>query len=186
MSRRHTSRALLPNARLPLSSTEVLTTTGVLAAAAIALSALESGLPPLPIPGARLGLASLASVSALAICGMPSALAVAVIKTVFVWLTRGVTAAMMTGAGTLLSLLVTAALLPLMRRQLLSFVGVSVAGAAAHNLSQIGVAVWLLGSGVWYYLPLLLLAAALCGTLTGLLLNAVLPRIIRSLIKRSD
>lgn len=154
-----------------------LTLIGVLGALAVALSALEGCLPALPVPGARLGLANLAVTAALFWLGLPAGISVGGIKTVFVLLTRGLTAAMMTGAGTLLAVLVMAAMRALYRRRFVTFVGVGVAGAAAHNTGQLLCAALLLGGGVWYYLPLLLLCAAVCGVLTGLLLNLVLPRL---------
>lgn len=48
-----------------------------------------------------------------------------------------------------------------------SVIGFSVLGAALHNAVQLMIAVFMLGSGVWYYTPFLLLAAVLSGALTG-------------------
>ena len=48
-------------------------------------------------------------------------------------------------------------------------VGFSIAGAAAHNLTQVFVAVCVLGRGVWYYLPFLLLMGMVTGLCNGIL-----------------
>ena len=58
-----------------------------------------------------------------------------------------------------------------------SMIGVSVGCAALHNLGQILVAALWLGTEVILgYLPMLLVAAVLLGTVTGTLLQALLPR----------
>ena len=49
---------------------------GLLSALALALSFLEGLLPPLPVPGARLGLSNLVTMYALSALGLPSALAI--------------------------------------------------------------------------------------------------------------
>ncbi len=49
----------------------------------------------------------------------------------------------------------------------LSTVGLSIAGAVTHNLTQLTVAVLMLGRGVWYYLPILLISAVISGMATG-------------------
>mgnify|MGYP002521829684 FL=1 len=46
-------------------------------------------------------------------------------------------------------------------------VGFSIAGAAVHNLTQVIVASCVLGRGVRYYLPFLLIAAIFCGGTVG-------------------
>lgn len=51
----------------------------------------------------------------------------------------------------------------------LGIIGFSVLGAVFHNMTQIICAAFLLGHGVWYYLPFLLLAAAISGVLTGII-----------------
>ncbi len=58
-----------------------------------------------------------------------------------------------------------------------TMVGVSVGCAALHNLGQLLMAALWFGSGVILgYLPMLLIAALLFGTVTGILLRLLLPR----------
>jgi len=58
-----------------------------------------------------------------------------------------------------------------------SIVGFSIAGAVTHNIAQLLCAALLLGNGVWYYLPFLLIAALLSGTLTGIFAKIVIKKI---------
>ena len=51
----------------------------------------------------------------------------------------------------------------------LSPVGVSVIGAVCHNTVQLVVAGFVVGRGVWFYLPFLLLSGVICGTAIGFL-----------------
>ena len=65
-------------------------------------------------------------------------------------------------------------------RKRLSFVGVSVLCAAAHNVGQILAAVTLFGPAlIVSYLPWLLVSAVICGGAVGLLLNLLIPRLQR-------
>ena len=58
------------------------------------------------------------------------------------------------------------------------FVGISVLSAAAHNLGQPICAGVLFGAAaILSYLPFLLIASAVFGTVSGLLLNALLPQL---------
>lgn len=155
-----------------------VTLIGLFAALSVVLSALEGLLPPLPLPGARLGLANVAVTAATVLLSPLGGVLVAVLKVLFVLLTRGVTAAWMAGCGTCLAVTVTVCLVPLWRRKCLSFVGVSVASAGAHALGQLIAAMLLLSPAVWVYAPLLLVLSIPSGTLTGLLLNVLIPRLM--------
>jgi len=160
-----------------LSPASHVTLIGLLGAAAMVLSWLENTLPPLPVAGARLGLANVAVTAAIALLGAPSGAAVGGIKVAFAFLTRGATAALMACGGTLCAVFVTVLLLPLYRRERLTFVGVSVAASAAHSLGQLGAASLLLGGAVAAYAPLLLLVSLPTGIVTGLLLNITVDRL---------
>lgn len=152
-----------------------LTTTAVLAALALALSFVESLLPPLPVPGARLGLANLVVMYAIADLSVPCAAGITAVKAVFALL-RGPVACLMSTAGGLAALLVMVPTYRLLRNRL-SFIGVGVLGAVAHNIGQLTVSLVLLGSAMWYYAPLLLLMAVPTGIVTGLVLNVTYPHL---------
>lgn len=59
----------------------------------------------------------------------------------------------------------------------LSVVGISAIGGIAHNTAQCIAGVFLVGVGVIYYLPVLLIAGVLCGAAVGVLSKLVLRRI---------
>ncbi len=152
--------------------------TGMLGALALALSAMEMLIPPLPMlpPGAKPGFSNLATMYAAHTVGLGPALCVALLKGLFAGLTRGVTAMLMSLAGGLVSTLIMALLL---RKTPLGLVGVGVAGALAHNLAQLAVAAVLTTPAVGGYLPWLLLFGTITGTVTGLLLRLLLPLLDR-------
>ncbi|MBQ4616902.1 MAG: Gx transporter family protein [Clostridia bacterium] len=150
---------------------------GLFAALAVVLSALESALPPLPVPGARFGLANLAVTAALWWLGAPAGASVAAAKVLFVLLMRGATAALLALGGTAAAFLVMIALLPLCRKEKLTFVGVSISAAAAHTAGQLGVASMWIGAAATAVAPWMLWISILSGAVTGLVLNVAVPRL---------
>lgn len=60
---------------------------------------------------------------------------------------------------------------------LFSTVGISIAGGVVHNITQIAVAVLILGGGVLYYTPVLLITGALCGAAIGALDTLILKKV---------
>ena len=111
---------------------------GLLFALAMALSFLESLLPALPMlpPGIRLGLSNIVTMYALFALGPVSGYTIAVLKSLFVLLTRGAVAAAMSASGGIASVTVMLllSLLPGIRRQYLLL---SVFGGAAHNVGPV-------------------------------------------------
>ncbi len=144
---------------------------------AVALSFLEGVLPPLPVPGAKLGLANIVTMFALGCVSLPCAGAVTAVKIAFALL-RGPMACLMSAGGSLAALAVMAFVHAVWRDKL-SFVGIGVLGAIAHNLGQWCVAYLLLGQAMLYYAPLLLLLAIPAGVITGLVLNVITPYLKR-------
>ncbi len=156
---------------------------GVFGALALALSFLEHTLmPTVPLlpPGAKLGLSNIVTVVCGALFGPPAAFYIAALKALFAFVTRGATAGLMSLAGGLLS----AAVLSLLLRQIgrtVSYLGVGVLCAAAHNLGQLLMSACLTGSpALLSYGKYLLLFALLTGTLTGLMLCVLVPRLQKS------
>jgi heptaprenyl diphosphate synthase len=143
---------------------------GLLVALGLVLQIIEGTIPPiLPLPGARLGLANLATVIALVTMGPWEALVVNVLRCLLGGLLRGsfIGLTISLTAGTAATL-VMAALYRLGPRTL-SLTGVSIAGAVTHNAVQLAVAIWLVGfPGLKYYLPYLLLIALPTGFFIGL------------------
>ena len=143
---------------------------GLLVALGLVLQIIEGTIPPvLPLPGAKLGLANLATVIALVILGPWEALGVNVLRCLLGGLLRGsfVGLALSLSAGTAATLVMIALCgLPC---PALSLTGISIAGAVTHNAAQLGVAVWLVGfPGLRFYLPFLLLVALPTGFCIGI------------------
>lgn len=142
---------------------------GLLVAVGLVLQIVEGSLPPLlPIPGAKLGLANLATVIALFFLGPAEALEVTALRTLLGGLLRGSVVGMALGMSGGLAAWSAMSLLYLLHPTPFSITGVSVAGAAAHNAAQLWMAVLLVNfSGLWRYLPYLLLAAVPTGLFVG-------------------
>lgn len=161
-------------------STAMLARLGMLGALALVLSFLENVLlPDLPLlpPGAKLGLSNVVTMLTCSLFGAAPALYITALKVLFALITRGVTAAMMSGAGGFLS---TLGMIVLLRTgtRVFSFFGVGVCCAVLHNLGQLFCACLLTGSVLLlHYGKYLLLFAILTGSLTGLALNVLMPRI---------
>lgn len=147
---------------------------GILGAVAIVLSYLEGLLPPLPFlpPGAKAGFSNIVTMFSAWYLGLPASLTLCLIKSLFVLLTRGVTAFCMSLAGGLLSTFV----MWICWKCRFSFVVTGIAGALAHNTAQLVVAMVLTQTPyLVYYYPFLLIFAVAAGTVTGLLLHFLYP-----------
>ncbi|MBC8569333.1 Gx transporter family protein [Oscillospiraceae bacterium NSJ-54] len=155
--------------------------TGLLFALAVVLAFLEGLLPTaafLP-PGVKLGLSNIITMYALFFVGGKRATAVAVLKSLFVFLTRGFTASVLSLCGGLLSLGVMLLLIRL-KKVKLHYLTVSIFGAVFHNLGQIAAASLLLETAlVFYYLPVIILSGIVMGVVTGITLRIVMPALDR-------
>ena len=150
-------------------TTKNLALCAVLTALALGLSTLENLFPVsllVPLPGVKLGLANIVTVFALYQLGAVPALVILVARCLLGSLFAGNASALlfslMGGIGAML------VMIALRRVRGLSVYGVSIAGAAAHNIGQIGADMIVLGgTAVLGYLPVLLGVSLLTGTLTG-------------------
>ena len=165
-------------------STKTVALLGVFGALALVLSFLENVLlPDIPLlpPGAKLGLSNIVTTVVGALLGAPAAFAVALLKALFAFVTRGVTAGLMSFSGGMLSVAGLVLLLRL-RGHCLTFLGISVVCAALHNLGQLLCASALTGTlSLVNYGKYLLLFSLITGTLTGIMLNLVMPVLTRSI-----
>lgn len=153
--------------------------TGILASLTLVLSLIEKLLlaaVPLPL-GAKLGLANVAVMFALTSVGFLPALVIVVIKSAFAFLVSGGAAAVMSISGGLLSLLVMYLGLLIRRRSgAVSYIGVSVLSACAHNIGQLTAASLISGTDLFPTLtgPLLIFGVVF-GAITGTVLNIIMP-----------
>ena len=148
--------------------TRKLTLLSVLTAAALILSYAESVLPPLfpSVPGIKVGLPNIVIIFVLDRMDVRSAISVSLVRICIAALLFGSPLSFVYSlAGAFLSLTVMALLKKL---NILSTVGVSVAGGILHNMGQILAAMLLLQTvQIGYYFLIL----AMTGTISGLFIG---------------
>jgi len=140
----------------------------LMTALALVLSYLESLLQLsflIPVPGLKLGLSNLVTLTVLVLYGLPYALPVAFAKCFLgAFFANGPMSFWFSFTGALCAIFVMWVLLRYGKR-VVSLWGVSMAGAAMHNLGQIlAAAVSMQTAAVFGYLPVLLLASIVTGT----------------------
>lgn len=152
---------------------------GVMIALALIASYIESLFPlPVPVPGIKLGLANVVVLTSLYLLGALAAIFVSVIRIVLSgFLFGNLSAILYSLGGSLLSLTV---MYFLFRTKKFGFMGISVAGGAAHNLGQLIVASWVVENiNLFYYFPVLLIAGVLTGAVIGILTGEICKRVSR-------
>lgn len=152
---------------------------------ATSLHLLEGLFPiPLPLPGVKLGLANIVTLLVLYLYDLRAGLTVSLLRVFLGSLIGGLflSPAFFLGlSGAVVSTLVMALLLKYTK--CFSPLGISLAGAVAHNLGQLFMASQILQStAIFYYLPFLLLAAIPTGLTTGYILKRLLERLEQTAI----
>lgn len=153
---------------------------GLMLALASALQFLES-LIPIPLPlGVKPGLSSIVVMAVLVKFGFASAMTTAVLKSGFVFITRGGTAFCMSVCGGVLSVAVMGVFLAVTRRSK-NGVGIllmSVLGGLFHNIGQLAAASLFTGSAATFsYLPVLVIAGTVSGLFTGTIFKLIQARL---------
>jgi len=152
------------------NKTQQLALGAMLTALALGLSTMENMFPVtavIPLPGVKLGLANIVTVFALYRLGSKQALSILIARCLLGSLFAGNFSALLYSLlGGIVAMLVMIGLKHLQR---LSIFGVSIGGAAGHNIGQIAAACITLGNtAVLGYLPILLGVSLITGTITGL------------------
>lgn len=151
---------------------------GILIALAMVMSFVESLIPvPIPVPGVKLGLANLVTITGLYLVGIPGTVCVTVLRVVLVGFSFGNPYSMIYGlSGSILSLFVMAMA---KKYQWFSQIGISILGGVFHNIGQISFAAMIVRTaGVFVYLPTLLLAGSIAGTVIGILGGIMTERLV--------
>ncbi len=159
-----------------MKKTNALTLTSVLLAVALTLSYMERFFPLqllIPLPGVKIGLANIVSLVALYLLGARYAFSILVVRCVLTAVFAGsVTSLMFSLFGGVLAMIV---MMVCMRIPVFSVYGVSILGAAAHNIGQIAASMILMNSiYIGAYLMYLLMISLFTGFLTGLLSSGVI------------
>lgn len=139
---------------------------------AVVIHTIESFLViPIPVPGAKLGLANIITLLALMLYGFRSSMVVSVMRTLIGFLIVGnLISFSLSLSGAVFSTAVMGAAFILYKKKWISILTVSVLGAASHNVAQIVIASFVVSQFhlITFYLPILLLLAVPTGVFTGL------------------
>lgn len=159
-----------------MKKTKALTLTSSLLAVALALSYMERFFPLqmlIPLPGVKIGLANIVSLVSLYLLGAKYAFSILVVRCILTSVFAGsVTSFMFSITGGIFAMGV---MIVSMRMPVFSVYGVSILGAAAHNIGQIASSVILMNSVyIASYLMYLLPISVFTGFLTGLLSSGVI------------
>lgn len=149
----------------------------VFTALALAVFVVEMQVPlPLPLPGVKLGLSNVVTLFVLFALGPWDALVVLALRIALGSIFAGsLTAFLYSVVGGAMCYVVTLLLSKVVSARQVWVCGVF--GAVAHVVGQIVVAVAITQTPrLWWYLPVLVLAAIVTGTLTGLAAQYVLQR----------
>ena len=152
-----------------MNRTRKLVFMALLTALELTIWVIEAQIPaPVPVPGIKLGLASVITLAAMASLGRKEAGCILLARILLGALFAGsVSALLFSITGGVVSWCVMAALLGLFPEKLMWVV--SVFGAIGHNAGQLLAAVIVTGTpGILWYGPALLAAAIVTGVFTGL------------------
>ena len=158
-------------------NTKKISIYGIMIALALILSYVEAQIPAfVAVPGMKLGLTNLVVVVTLYLLGSKSAMAINVVRIIIVSILFGNTLSFAFSiAGGMLSTLV---MILLKKTNKFSTLGVSAAGGISHNIGQIIVAMFTLGTNaIAWYLMMLWISGVFSGTLIGVIGGIITTRI---------
>ena len=157
--------------------TKRLVTYAVLTAVALILSYFEAQIPYFfTVPGIKLGLGNAAAIFALYRLSPGGAVAISTVRIlIFGLLFTSPFSMLFSAAGGAISLTV---MLLLKKTGKFSTIGVSAAGAVAHNFGQIAVAATVMENmGLYWYFPVLCLSGVVTGVVIGVLTGILINRV---------
>ncbi len=151
-----------------MNKTKKISIMAIFVAIGLVFQYIESRFAPVSIPGGKLGLANMVSIINIFMFGGMNATLIAVIRAMLGCLLFGGVSAIPYGVSGALFAVLSMCSAKKWLYPKISMVGISIIGAAVHNISQVFVAVLMFSS--WYvlsYLPGLLIIAVVCGAATG-------------------
>jgi heptaprenyl diphosphate synthase len=159
------------------NKTQNMVLSALLFATAIVLAIVENSLPQLPIavPGVKFGLSNIAVMYALFFLGKKQAYTIGILKSGFVFITRGAIASLLSLSGGILSITVMILLMAVFRERI-TYLVISIFGAVFHNVGQfIVITLIYTGMNLWAYFPVLLISGLAAGIVTSTLLKFIMP-----------
>jgi heptaprenyl diphosphate synthase len=142
---------------------------------AVVLSYLESFIPiPIPVLGVKLGLANIITIIAIIYLNLKDVYMIVILRCLVMAL---ISKGLMMLVFSISAGLISATLMWVLYKKLnkiFSIAGISISGAVTHNIVQIIIASFLMKENlVFYYLPILLIAAIITGFINGKIANKV-------------
>ena len=162
-------------------ATRTLARLGIITSAALILFTLES-LAPRPLPWMKLGLGNAAVLLALVTLGPAHAIAVSAVKILAGSLMIGSlgSPAFVIGGGASLTSVSCMALLHRAVPGVFSPLGLSIAGAVVHQLTQLVIAYLYIGhAGLFAFIPLFLASGLISGALIGLVVFCCVRQLVK-------
>lgn len=155
---------------------------GIMISLALVLSYMERLIPlqmVIPLPGIKLGLANIVTLVALYYLGIKSAYTILIIRCILgAIFGGGISGLLFSLSGSLLALTI---MILGSKVSFFSIFGISILGAAAHNIGQIIMAILLMKSiYIGGYLPYLLVIALFTGFATGSIAAGVLRVLVKT------
>ncbi len=161
-----------------MSRTKRIAWLGILCGLSLVSYILESLLPSLALPGAKIGLSNIFSTLAIVLLGLPSALAITVVRTVLGSFIVGSISSLVYSLTAGVVATIVSYLLYKVPKRALSLPAISVTAAVTHNITQNGVFCLVTQSaGSFALLPYLLLFGVVSGFITGLLVLLILKTV---------
>ncbi|MBN7774605.1 Gx transporter family protein [Clostridium aminobutyricum] len=160
-----------------MNKTQNMVLSALIFATAIVLAIVENMLPPLPItvPGVKFGLSNIAVMYALFFLGKKQAYTIGILKSGFVFITRGAIASLLSLFGGILAITVMILLMAVFRKKI-TYLVISIFGAVFHNIGQfIIISLIYTGMNLWAYFPVLLISGLAAGIVTATLLKFIMP-----------
>lgn len=158
--------------------TKKLTLIAVLLGLALIIFVLEAQLPPIvPVPGIKLGLANIITLTALYLLGKREAFIILILRVVLSSVFTGNFVGFLYSiAGGLVSFAFMSTVSLFIRENRMWVT--SVFGATGHNLGQIGAAVFIMKTAqLLWYLPVLMISAVITGVFTGAAAQLTIKRL---------
>jgi len=158
------------------SHTKKIALLGIMLGVVIAITTLEHMfIVPFFPPHAKPGLANIVVMYSVFTIGRRQAVMLNILKSLFVLITRGAIAGLLSLSGGLFSIIIIITLASIKKKQA-SYAAVSVAGAVTHNLGQFIVVIFLMSTpALAYYMPVLIVSGIITGLITGTLLKMLIP-----------
>lgn len=150
---------------------------GIFVALAMIFTYVELLIPiNIGVSGIKLGLANLVVVTGLYLFKPNEVLLISIVRILLMGILFGNAASLIYSlSGGILSFII---MLVLKKTNLFSIIAISISGGVFHNIGQIGVAVVVLhNAAILSYLPVLMIAGIITGTLIGFISNRIITSV---------